>query len=258
MAKNGNLLTSSAADACRRNCADWSSPSSESANASPAASASARDCWFSANAPLCTIARSNRPREPRRHEVLEHVQAAGGLPGDGDPVRVAAELPDVVAHPAQRGLLVHQSVVAGRATGPGGQGGVGQEAEHSEPVVDGDDDERRRPPAWSGRSSGRRRASSRRRGTTRAPALPGDGPAGASTRSGRGSPRIEHPAGVNGVGPGWRALGANWVASRTPFHSAGGCGGFHRRSPVGGAAYGSPRKAYPPSAATPRTCRRRW
>ncbi len=39
MAKNGNLLTSSVADACRRKAADWSSPSSESANATPAASA---------------------------------------------------------------------------------------------------------------------------------------------------------------------------------------------------------------------------
>ena len=39
MAKNGNLPTSSAAGAFRRKAADWSSPSSESANATPAASA---------------------------------------------------------------------------------------------------------------------------------------------------------------------------------------------------------------------------
>ena len=48
-------------------------------------------------------------------------------------------------------------------------------------------------------------------------------------------------------------LGANSVASRTPFQSAGGRGARHRRGPVGGAAYGSPRNAKPPDTATPRT-----
>src|SRR5262245_31454859 len=61
------------------------------------------------------------------------------------------------------------------------------------------------------------------------------------------------PAGVNGVGPGWIGLGANSVASRTPAHLAGGCGGLHRKSPVGGAAYGIPRKAYPSVVTRPRT-----
>ena len=51
-------------------------------------------------------------------EVSEHGQAAGRLTGDGDVVRVAAELADVALHPPQRGLLVHQPVVARRATGP--------------------------------------------------------------------------------------------------------------------------------------------
>src|SRR5580704_1412461 len=35
----------------------------------------------------------------------------------------------------------------------------------------------------------------------------------------------------------------NLAASRSPFHVAGGCGAFQRRSPTGGAAYGSPRNA---------------
>src|ERR1700677_643680 len=34
-----------------------------------------------------------------------------------------------------------------------------------------------------------------------------------------------------------------FVASRRPLHSAGGCGAFQRRSPVGGAAYGTPSHA---------------
>ena len=34
----------------------------------------------------------------------------------------------------------------------------------------------------------------------------------------------------------------NSVAFRTPSHDVGGCGGFHRRSPTGGAANGMPLK----------------
>src|SRR5262249_11998412 len=51
---------------------------------------------------------------------------------------VAAEPADVLLHPAQRCLLVHQPVVAGRAAGVRRQGGVRQEAERAEPVVDRD------------------------------------------------------------------------------------------------------------------------
>ena len=72
-------------------------------------------------------------------EVREHGQAAGRLTGDGDVARVAAELVDVALHPPQRGLLVHQPVVAGRAAGSRRQRGMGQEPERAEPVVDGDD-----------------------------------------------------------------------------------------------------------------------
>src|SRR4051794_29261680 len=43
------------------------------------------------------------------------------------------------------------------------------------------------------------------------------------------------------------------VASRTPCQLTTGCGGCQRSSPVGGAANGSPRKAYVPSTDRPRT-----
>src|SRR4029077_6928901 len=56
----------------------------------------------------------------------------------GHVARIAAEAADVALHPAQRGLLVHQAVVAGRAAPAAGQRRVGQEAEGAEPVVDGD------------------------------------------------------------------------------------------------------------------------
>ena len=38
------------------------------------------------------------------------------------------------------------------------------------------------------------------------------------------------------AGPVCMQIGANVVASRTPFHTTTGCGGFQRRSPIGGAA----------------------
>src|SRR5437773_8300941 len=38
-----------------------------------------------------------------------------------------------------------------------------------------------------------------------------------------------------------------------PLHAATGCGGFHRRVPTGGAAYGMPLKLRTPSAAAPET-----
>ena len=83
------------------------------------------------------IACWNSPREPARDHVGQHGQATGRLARDRDVVRVAAERADVVLHPAQGGLLVHQPVVAGRAAGPRRQRRVGEEAERAEPVVDG-------------------------------------------------------------------------------------------------------------------------
>ena len=69
----------------------------------------------------------------------EHRQATGRLAGDGDVVRIAAELADVALHPTQRRLLIHQPVVAGRAARPRRQRGMGEEPERTEAVVDGDD-----------------------------------------------------------------------------------------------------------------------
>jgi hypothetical protein len=71
-------------------------------------------------------------------QVGQDRQATGRLTGDGDVVRVAAEPADVVPDPAQRALLVHQPVVAGRAAGPRRQRRVGQKPQGAEPVVDGD------------------------------------------------------------------------------------------------------------------------
>ncbi len=46
---------------------------------------------------------------------------------------------------------------------------------------------------------------------------------------------LKGPGGANGLG-GCGQLGPKLVASRTPCQPAGGCGGRHRRLPMGGAA----------------------
>ncbi len=64
------------------------------------------------------------------------------------------------------------------------------------------------------------------------------------------------PGGKNGLfAAGCGQLGPNCVGSGSPVQGAAGSGGRHRRFPVGGVAYGSPRKEY----AGPRTgpCGRR-
>ena len=81
-----------------------------------------------------------QPPGAARRKLREHAQAPGGLAEHRHIPGVAAEPADVALHPAQRGLLVHQPVVAGRAARPG-QGLVGQEAERAEPVVERDDDD---------------------------------------------------------------------------------------------------------------------
>ena len=89
-----------------------------------------------------------------RDEVGEHRHATGRLAGDRHVVRVAAEPGDVALDPAQRRLLVHQPVVAGRAARPRGERWMREEAERAEAVVDRDDDRCRRPRAWCRRSCG--------------------------------------------------------------------------------------------------------
>ena len=80
-----------------------------------------------------------QPASAGRDQLGQHRQAAGRLARDGHVARVAAEPGDVALDPAQRRLLVHQPVVAGRAARPGGQRRVREEAERAEPVVDRDD-----------------------------------------------------------------------------------------------------------------------
>ena len=72
-------------------------------------------------------ARWRRERTAHRHRLVEtalgggqghqlhDVEAAGGLAEHGDVVRIAAERGDFRAHPAQRGDLIQQRFVAGRA-----------------------------------------------------------------------------------------------------------------------------------------------
>ncbi len=79
------------------------------------------------------------PSGAARDHVGEDGQATGRLARDGHPLRVAAEPRDVLLHPAQRGLLIHQPVVAGRPSGRRRQRRMRQEAKGAEPVVDRDD-----------------------------------------------------------------------------------------------------------------------
>ena len=60
-------------------------------------------------------------------------------PADRDLAGIAAEVGDVVTHPAQRGLLVGQPVVADRAWRA--ERGMSKEPERAEPIVDRDDDD---------------------------------------------------------------------------------------------------------------------
>jgi hypothetical protein len=69
-----------------------------------------------------------------------HAQPTRGLTEDRDVVVVSAEALDVALHPPQRGLLVHQPVVARAATGLCAQRRVRQEAEIAQAVVDRHDD----------------------------------------------------------------------------------------------------------------------
>jgi len=58
---------------------------------------------------------------------------------DRDPVRVAAELRDVIVHPLQRQLLVQRAKVAGALVGTRAHSAAAEEAEGAQTVVDADD-----------------------------------------------------------------------------------------------------------------------
>ena len=111
------------------------------ANVSPAASAVASGRWFSANVPLCTIARWNSPRAPGETSWASTDRPPADWPAMVTLCGSPPNSRDVALDPAQRRLLVHQAVVAGRAARPGGERRVREEAERAEPVVDRDDDD---------------------------------------------------------------------------------------------------------------------
>ena len=77
------------------------------------------------------------PGKRRRHQRADR-DRSGRFAGDGDARGIAAEGRDVLLHPAQRGHLVEQAVVArGVVRRFLGQFGMDEEAENVGPVVDG-------------------------------------------------------------------------------------------------------------------------
>ena len=76
----------------------------------------------------------------RHRQQRGHLSSATRLPEDHHRVRIAAELGDVVAHPAQRGDDVHHADVAGRGELLTAGFLERREAEDVEAVIDGDDD----------------------------------------------------------------------------------------------------------------------
>ena len=135
-----NVPTRSSTGSLRRHCAVWSGQPAAAANVSPAASASASGCLRQRERAALHDRPLEEPARAARDHVHEYRQATGRLAGDRHVVRVAAEPADVPLDPAQRRLLVHQPVVARRAARSRRDRRVGEEAEHAEPVVDGDDD----------------------------------------------------------------------------------------------------------------------
>ena len=154
--------------------------------------------------------------------------------GDGHLVRVAAEVGDVVPDPAQRRLLVLQSVVADVAGRP--ERRMGQEPQRAEPIVDGDDDDvapRDQPPAVVGLAAAAHE---------RAAVDPHHHRPRRSRR--RRRPHVEGQAVLVALpaelrvcrrGPGCSAV-PGLVASRTPVQAGACAGGRKRSGPTGGAA----------------------
>ena len=121
-------------------CAVWSGHPTLAAKASPAASASASDSCVSANAPLCTIARWKSPREPGETRWASTDRPPADWPAI---VTLCGSPPNcAMLRCTQRSAACWsiKPVVAGRAAGPRGERGVGEEAERAQPVVDRDDD----------------------------------------------------------------------------------------------------------------------
>src|SRR5215510_9521875 len=67
---------------------------------------------------------------------------------------------------------------------------------------------------------------------------------------GSGSDAYGDPAGSGSC----THFGPNVSTFLTPAHATTGCGGFHRRSPTGGAANGMPLNTHAPSTSVPAIC----
>ena len=71
----------------------------------------------------------------RRGDHGQGIGRAGGFAENGDVVRVAAELADIVPHPLQRAYDVQGAVIAGIVQGiAGGEAGMAEPAEKAEAV----------------------------------------------------------------------------------------------------------------------------
>ncbi len=192
--------------------------------------------------PLCMIARWNSPTDPGEASCPQTLSAPGGLARDRDVAGVATERGDVAVHPAERGLLVHQPERA-RARQPG----QAEEAEDPQPVVDGDDDER----AGLGEPS---RVDVAARARAEPAAVDPDEHRQAGRRTGAGRHgdvegeavlRLARGGGVRGAGRGGELGAARARRRRGPGARSTGraaAEGCQRRSPTGGAAYGTPWK----------------
>ena len=191
--------------------------------------------------------RDQAVRERRGHQ-RDGVERAGREAEQRHVAGVAAEGADVLVNPLQRGELVEDAVLAGGQAVFCGQGGMPDEAERAEPVVERHDHDaargrmRTRPPRL-GRSCCRRRGGA----PSRAGRRPRSHRRGAKTLRKRQSslPSVSVTLPSSSKANGWRHGEPNAVASRTPVHEAAGAGGRQRRAPTGGAAYGIPRHSLP-------------
>ena len=215
----------------------------------------------------CAALQDRPPEQPLgagHREQHADAHRPGGLAEDRHVAGVPAEGSDVLPHPLQRGDLVEQAEVGDAV------------AEIEEPLrarTPVDDDTDHPVPGEAAAVVGRRRADLEhaaldpdhhrqpcsagirrpdvevqaflgRRGTLhrRERRLTSVQSSGAPVAG----PPVDGGATCGGSGP-------SLVASRTPDHGTAGCGGRSRFAPNGGAAYGTPRKVYTPSAKLPRS-----
>ncbi len=154
---------------------------------------------------------AEEPGRPRHGQQRGDRSTTRRLAEDRHPVRVAAEGPDVVAHPLQRGDLVEQAPVGGGAVDL-------RETLYAQPVVERhhDDAAGGQPAAVVLRKAGLRRSRSRRRGSTPAPAgrHPGPGSGDQTLTVSQSSPSVRRRVSPNM--PGCGGGGPYETAARTP------------------------------------------